>query len=113
IEPAAGDDFRINPTFWRVRIHIVEVLEVRGILEIAKGRHAVTLDPFHPIFRRHGLPQRHRGHRSRSQHESLTTREQPPNCHERHLTFAAFSPSHHQTAGKPDIPYFGSTSGWP
>ncbi len=87
----------------RVRIDVVEVLEVRRIAEIAERGDAVTLC----VLRGGRRCEFRRGSGAGGQNEKITSRD-----HARRV-FAAFSASHHQMVGNAESPYFGISAGRP
>src|SRR5688572_19339603 len=83
------------------------MLEVRGILEIAEGRHAVARANLVRLTRRNC----ERSQRAARNDEGIAARE--VDSHWRELALAAFCASHHHTVGNAAAAYFGSGSGRP
>src|SRR5262249_33679239 len=101
-----GAELRELPTLGRIRIDIVEMLEVGGILEIAEAGHAVPLD-----FLSESRPHDQHGGRTGTQRQRVATRTPAGAApHDRALNLAAFSASHHQIVGNASPPYFGIIS---
>jgi hypothetical protein len=109
IEGPGRTDMGEYAAFRRIRIDVVEMLEIRRVFEVAEGRHAVALGAFLRI----GRPHHHRCERARSKKERIAARHIAAIGHWRVPVLAAFSASHHQTVGNAAAPYFGSGSGRP
>jgi hypothetical protein len=93
----------------RMRVDVLEMLEVRGVFEVAEGRHAVTLRPHLRI----GRPRHDQGEGARTEKERIAARHLAEIGHWRVPVLAAFTASHHQTVGNAAAPYVGNGSGRP
>ncbi len=114
VELAHHRELREHAAFGRVRIDVVEMLEVGRIFEVAEGRHAMMLG----LLLLRAAPDAHHDGRDRSgpEHERVAairrSRARRPEPHWREPVLAALAWSHHQIVGNSVMPYFGIGSGW-
>src|SRR5262249_8206593 len=90
----------------RVRIDVVESLEVRRVFEVAEGGDAVALG----AFVCGGRSGNGGGQRAGAQRPRVAPRHVVDVGHGRVPVLEAFSASHHQMVGKAEAPYLGSGS---
>ena len=109
IEGAARPDMRKRAALGRIRVHVLEMLEVRRIFEVTERRHAVPLG----AFPRQRGPRHRRCKRASGDDERLAACHIAEIRHCRVPALAALSASHHHIVGNAAEAYFGSGSGRP
>src|ERR1700730_10040994 len=107
IERTRGSNMREDTALWRVRVHIIEMLEVCGIFELPEGRHSVMLAALVGF----GFTGQCREDPANTEDQRRASRKVRQLRHYRVPILAAFSASHHHTVGNPDSAYFGRTLG--
>ncbi len=113
VESANGRDQRKQPALRRGCVHIVEMREVGRIFKVAEHRDAVNFGsaPSAAAAERNRVAAQRAG--AKAKHVPARERRHSHDfLQERLPIFAALSASHHHRLGKPDMPYFGSGSGW-
>src|SRR3974377_2532255 len=90
----------------RIRLYIIELLEIRRIFEVPKSGHPVA---FVAVLRADTVRQRRKQPGS-SEHERRTPRNVRPFAHRGVPVLAARSESHHHTVGKAGSAYLGRGS---
>ena len=103
---------RKGTAFRRGEIDVIEMMKVGRIFQIAEHRQPMN---FAAGFHRHRGPQPHGTERGNAEAEHMPAGKRKfamRSAQERLPVLAAFSASHHQRFGNPEVPYFGSGSGW-
>jgi len=101
-----------RPALRRIDIHVLEMVEVGRIFQIAECRHAMGLGA--AVVGARGAPPR-QAQRAERQAQHAAAREEERlrrAAQERLPILAALSASHHHKFGNPEMPYLGSGSGW-
>ena len=98
---------REDAALWRVRVHIIEMLEVCGIFELPEGRHSVMLGALVGF----GFTRQCRDDPANTEDQRRASRKVRQLRHYLVPILAAFSASHHHTVGKAGSAYLGRTPG--
>ena len=114
VERPARPDMGEHAALRRIRVDVIEMLEVRGIFEIAECRHAVAFGSELGLRAlRQGRPRDDRCDCAGAENERVAARHIADIDHWRVPALAAFSASHHHTIGNAAEAYSGNGSGRP